>query len=137
MRLAESYQPNIIETQDDFLIRTKIDVLPNIMDALLNECKDRYSEWFSDSIWGAAVARQITFRQLSRMAAWDALFGSFNSIAECDSVEERKALLEGDLYDIITEIESDCDMHIGHQEFINILANFEDWEISLCFYNSY
>lgn len=137
MWYADKNPQDVIETQEDFLVRTKLEVLPRVMEYLLDACKDRTNIIFEDSIWGEVNGRASVLRQLSRMSDWDNLFVRFPDILVEDEEHRRDYLNNSLIYDAVISITQDADCKLSPEEFLDILLHLEDWDISLCFYNSY
>ena len=138
MNVASKNEDEILDTQDDFLIETTPDVLPRVIDCLLEACKDREHIFFEDSIWNEVCGRGIVLRQLQRMSNWDNLFIRLPDILnENDPIARDCQINYANCRDAIENIVEDGDCNLSYEEFCDILLHLEDWKITLRFYNSY
>jgi hypothetical protein len=127
----------VIKADEDFFLETDISVLPEIINYLLEECKDRTSEIFSNSIWGSVDGRCITLRQLESLSNWDNLFARFPELLEEESPEIRGARIIDELYDAVERITAHEEFTLSRDEFFTILTHLDQWKFTICFYNSY
>ena len=127
---------NVIEYKNDWCIEAKPEALEDIIEVLAAAISDRNDSIFSDSIWDAPAARQITLRQLIRLGPWDNLFARFDDILSCETIEERAESLNG-CYDIIRDIEDEEDFPNDLINLYDALMTLEEYEFSLEIINSY
>lgn len=138
MNVASKNEDEILDTQDDFLIEATPDVLPRVIDCLLEACKDRAHIFFEDSIWNEVCGRSIVLRQLQRMSNWDNLFIRLPDILnEDDPITRDCHINHSNCRDTIENIVEDGDCKLSYEELCDILLHLEDWKITLRFYNSY
>lgn len=136
MNAVRGKKENVIEYKDDWCLIAKPEALEDIIEVLTAALSDRNDAIFSDSIWGAHAARQITLRQLIRLGPWDNLFTRFEDILACETIEEREEYLN-DCYDIIRDIEDEEDFPNDLINLYDALMTLEEYEFSLEIINSY
>ena len=62
MQVAMANEDNVISYDEDSQLEVKPEALEDIIEILSAAVADRNDEMFTDSIWGAHSARQITIR---------------------------------------------------------------------------
>lgn len=138
MQVAMANVEDIISYNEDWRVEVKPEVLGDIIETLSAAVADRNDEMFTDSIWGAHSARQITIRQLSRLCAWDNLFARFEDILTYDNIEDREHYLDsGVIADVISDIEDEGDYPDTKFNLYDVLMNLEEYEFSIEIINSY
>lgn len=138
MRVAMANEENVISYDDDWQLEVKPEALGDIIGTLAAAVADREDEMFTDSIWDAHSARQITIRQLSRLCAWDNLFAQFEDILAYENIEDRERYLDnGVIADVIRDIEDEGDYPDTKFNLHDVLMTLEEYEFSIEIINSY
>lgn len=138
MQAAMANDENIISYNEDWQLEVKPEVLEDIIEILSTAVVDRNDEMFTDSIWGAHSARQITIRQLSRLCVWDNLFACFEDILSYENIEDRERYLDsGVIADVIRDIEDESDYPDTKFNLHDVLMTLEEYEFSIEIINSY
>ena len=138
MEVAMANEENVISYNEDWQLEVKPEALEDIIETLSAAVADRNDELFTDSIWGAHSARQITIRQLSRLCAWDNLFARFEDILAYENIEDRERYLDsGVIADVIRDIEDEGDYPDTKFNLHDVLMTLEEYEFSIEIINSY
>lgn len=138
MQVAMANEENVTSYDEDWRLEVKPKALEDIIETLSAAVADRNDELFTDSIWGAHSARQITIHQLLRLCAWDNLFARFEDILSCETIEDREYYLNhGIIADIIADINEEGDYPNTEFNLFDVLMTLEEYEFSIEIINSY
>ena len=127
---------SVIRTETDFLIELNIDAMPDIINFLAEEVKDRESECFSDSIWHSSAGRRLTCRELEDLVQWDDILAAIPELRMYEDKKERQAIL-AELDDTITYLKNDQPTYGPVLDLTKMLLNIEDYKLTIRSYNSY
>ena len=138
MQAARANEENVISYNKDWQLEVKPEALEDIIETLSAAVADRNDELFTDSIWDAHSARQVTIRQLLRLCAWDNLFARFEDILVYENIEDREDYLNcGIIADVICDIEDKGDYPDTKFNLHDVLMTLEEYEFSIEIINSY